>query len=64
MEDFNAKLSPEDVKKLMEQLRAENAALRDENTTLQQQCVGLGQELAAAETARVHAEAELSTLTE
>jgi transposase len=64
MEDFNAKQSSEDVKKLMEQLRAENAALLDENTTLQQQCVGLGQQLAAAETARVHAQAELSTLTD
>lgn len=64
MEDFNAKQSPEDVKKLMEQLRTENAALRDENTTLQQQCVELGQQLVAAETARAHAQAELSTLTD
>ena len=64
MEDFNAKHSPEDVKKLMEQLRAENAALRDENTSLQQQCVELGQQLAAAETARAQAQAELSTLTD
>lgn len=64
MEDFNAKPSPEDVKKLLEQLRAENVALRDENTTLQQQCVGLDQQLSAAETARAHAQAELSTLTD
>jgi len=78
MEDFNAKQSPEDVKKLMEQLRAENAALRDENAalrdenatlrdenaTLHQTRLTLGQQLAAAEAERAQAQAELSTLTE
>ena len=64
MDDFNAKQSPHDVKELMEQLRAENAALRDENTMLHQKCLDVGQQLAAAETARAQAEAELSTLTD
>jgi len=64
MEDFNAKQSSDEFKQLMEQLRAENVALCEENTTLQQQRVELGQQLAAAETARAQAEAELSTLTD
>lgn len=64
MEDFNAKQSPDDVKQSMEQLRAENIALRDDNTAIQQQHVELDQQLAAAEAARTHAQAELSTLTD
>ena len=57
MEDFNAKQSSDDTQKLIEQLRAENAALRDENTMLREQ-------LATAETQRAHAQAELSALTD
>lgn len=55
MEDANAKQSPDDATKLIEQLRAENAALRDENSTLREQ-------LDTAETERAQAQAELSTL--
>ena len=57
MEDFNAKQSSDDTQKLIEQLRAENTALRDENTMLREQ-------LATAETQRAHAQAELSALTD
>ena len=57
MEDFNAKQSSDDTQKLIEQLHAENAALRDENTMLREQ-------LATAETQRAHAQAELSALTD
>jgi len=64
MEDINAKQSPDDAQKLMERLLAENAALRGENAALQQERVELARQLAAAETARALAEAELSTLTD
>jgi transposase len=57
MDDFKAKRTPEDAEKLMEQLRAENAALRQERSELIEQ-------LRAAEAARAQAEAELSTLTD
>jgi transposase len=64
MDDFNTKQAPEDVKKLMEQLRAENAALRQEIAALRQERSELLEQLTAAETARAQAEAELSTLTD
>jgi transposase len=64
MDDFDAKQSPDDIKKLIEQLRAENAALHEANATLHQECFELGQQLAAAETALAHSQAELSTLTD
>jgi transposase len=57
MEDFNAKQSSDDTQKLIEQLRAQNAALRDANTMLREQ-------IATAETQRAHAQAELSALTD
>jgi transposase len=57
MDVLNADQSPDDIKELIEQLRAENATLRDEIATL-------GQQLAAKEAERAQAQAELSTLTE
>jgi len=64
MDDFNAKRTPEDVTKLLEQLCAENAALREENAALHQERSELLEQLTAAEAAKALAEAELSTLTD
>jgi hypothetical protein len=64
MDVLNAKQSPDDNEKLIEQLRAENAVLRDENTTLHQTCLTLREQLASAESERAQAQAELSTLTD
>jgi len=64
MDVFNAKQSPDDNEKLIEQLRTENAVLRDENTTLHQTCLTLREQLASAESERAQAQAELSTLTD
>ncbi len=64
MDAFNAKPSPDEHQKLIAELRAENAALREENTTLHQTCGALRERLTAAETERAQAQAELSTLTD
>lgn len=57
MDDFNAKRSLEDVEKLTQRLREENASLRQERAELAEQ-------LKAAHASRAQAEAELSTLTD
>jgi hypothetical protein len=62
MDVFSAKQSPDDHEKLIEQLRAENAVLRDENTALHETCLTLREQLAAAESEQAQAQAELSTL--
>ena len=64
MDDFNAKRSLEELTKLTEPLREENAALRQENATLRQERVELAEQLTAAQAAQAQAEAELSTLTD
>lgn len=62
MDALNKNSSPEDNKKLIEQLRADNAALRQENATLHQACETLRQELTTAAFDRDQAQAELTTL--
>lgn len=64
MDALNTNWLPEDNNKLIDQLRADNTALRQENATLHQTCEGLRQELATAQSQRAQAEAELSTLTD
>jgi transposase len=71
MDVFNADQSPDDIKKLIEQLCLENAALRDENAKLRDENAALhqarltrDQQLAAAEAERAQAQAELDTLTQ
>jgi transposase len=63
MDDIDTQQAPEDVTKLMEELRAENAALRQENAALRQERAELVEQLTAVEAAKALAEAELSTLT-
>lgn len=64
MNFFNFKRSTGDDKKLIEQLCAENASLRDENAALLETNQTLREQLAVTEMERAQAQAELSTLTD